>query len=289
MPHVTGKQWTCAAQEVDDTWKTYAFEIMRHFVNRTQGTFIENKGSALVWQYREADQHLGSWQAKELSSHLQELLFGFDVDVTNGTGYVEVSVRGVNKGVAVATLLEKATQVMGTVDFVLCIGDDASDEAMFEAVNKLVDPFETEAMVDDASQLSTTDGESLHSDSERCAGAGRQVAMLGSLPTLKHVPSGPPVLEHAPSAPMGKSASLLGSMKKSKATPGTLGNKSSGNLFGLAGGDELMPTNSSQRRFFTCTVGFKPSAANFYLDGPDEVSEILGALQSQMKRMSSKG
>jgi len=238
-------------------------------------------------------QHLGSWQAKELSSHLQELLFGFDVDVTNGTGYVEVSVRGVNKGAAVTTLLEKATQVMGTVDFVLCIGDDASDEAMFEAVNKLVDPFETEAIVDDASQLSTTDGESLHSDSERGAGAGRQVATLGSLPVLKHVPSGPPVLEHAPSAPMGKSASLLGSMKKrdlgGKTTSGTLGNKSSGNLFGLAGGDELMPTNSSSRRFFTCTVGFKPSAAKFYLDGTDEVSEILASLQSQMRRMSSKG
>ena len=60
-------------QKPDYSWKSYAFEIMRQFVKRTQGSFIENKGSALVWQYRDADPHFGSWQAKELSTHLKDL------------------------------------------------------------------------------------------------------------------------------------------------------------------------------------------------------------------------
>jgi len=284
LPHVTGEQWTCAVQEVDNTWKTYAFEIMRHFVNRTQGSFIENKGSALVWQYRDADQHFGSWQAKELSSHLKELLFGFDVDVTDGNGYVEVSVRGVNKGIAVNALLGKVTQVLGTVDFVLCIGDDRSDEAMFEELNKLVDPSEAEASMDDTSQLSTTDGES-HYDTDRGADAGRQALDLG-----KDVPCGP--LVERLSDPMGKqvekTASALGSMKKRDKSSVNLGGKSSGNLCSLAGADEFMPIASSQRRFFTCTVGRKPSVAKFYLEDTDEVSELLATLESEKKRLSVK-
>ena len=32
-------------------WKHIAFELMVQYVKRTQGSFIENKGSALVWQY----------------------------------------------------------------------------------------------------------------------------------------------------------------------------------------------------------------------------------------------
>merc|ERR1711881_757117 len=92
LPMSTG-EWHCMVQNPDNTWKNHAFEIMRHFVKRTQGSFIENKGSALVWQYRDADQHFGSWQAKELSSNLKELLFGFNVDVIAGKGYVEVKLQ----------------------------------------------------------------------------------------------------------------------------------------------------------------------------------------------------
>merc|ERR1719215_2167321 len=81
--------WKCMKLDADDTWRSYAFEIMRQFDKRTQGSFVENKGSALVWQYRDADQHFGSWQAKELSFHLKDLLFNFDVDIIDGSGYVE--------------------------------------------------------------------------------------------------------------------------------------------------------------------------------------------------------
>ena len=32
------------------------------FIYSRQGTFIENKGSALVWQYRDSDPEFGAWQ-----------------------------------------------------------------------------------------------------------------------------------------------------------------------------------------------------------------------------------
>merc|ERR1712083_1249844 len=50
-------------------------------------------------------------------------------------------------------------------------------------------------------------------------------------------------------------------------------------LAGLAGhGTDNTPRGQS-RRFYTCTVGRKPSAANFFVDDVDEVSELLCALK----------
>lgn len=230
LPIATGDQWHCMVSKPDNTWKSNAFEIMRQFVKRTQGSFIENKGSALVWQYRDADQHFGSWQAKELSSHLKELLFGWDVEVMEGKGYVEVKLRGINKGLACTKVLSKVTQAFGDVDFVLCLGDDRSDEDMFETVNTIIDPGEEVA--DTSSQLSTTDGES-DSLSDR---VGTQFNLAG------------------------------------------LDRPSSGKL------DRLTSGGLSSNRFFTCTVGRKPSAAKFYLDDTDEVSELLAGLKAQHEK-----
>lgn len=265
LPIATGDQWHCMAQNPDYSWKTYAFEVMRQFVKRTQGSFIENKGSALVWQYRDADQQFGMWQAKELSSHLKELLFGFDVEVSEGKGYVEVKLRGINKGVAVQKVLSKVAAAFGDVDFVLCIGDDRSDEDMFEAVNAFVDPGEV-AEVDNASQLSTTDGESdSHSDRDH-------------QPRLSNKATSDPFGSRSP-----QSKATGSGMKKTSLASASYG----GDLRSLGGSglDDGAPCN---RRFFTCTVGRKPSAAKFYLDDTDEVSELLASLKSEHDRRAHR-
>lgn len=54
--------------------------------------------------------------------------------------------------------LVEVTQMFGEVEFVLCIGDDRSDEDMFEAVN-LVDPTDGAE-----SERSTTDDSSENDD-----------------------------------------------------------------------------------------------------------------------------
>merc|ERR1719265_1572494 len=43
--------------------------------------------------------------------------------------------------------------------------------------------------------------------------------------------------------------------------------------------------NAPVRRFFTCTVGQKASAAKYYLDDVDEVSELLNRLKVTAERM----
>eukprot|EP00415_Alexandrium_ostenfeldii_P001103 UN1103 len=281
LPLATGDQWSCMTDKPDQTWKPYAFEIVRQFVKRTQGSFIEDMGSALVWQYRDADQHFGSWQAKELSSHLKELLFGFEVDVIDGKGYVEVKLRGVNKGVAVTRILAKVAQAFGDVDFVLAIGDDRSDEDMFEAVNQFIDPSE-EAKVDDVSQLSTTDGES-HSDSD----PGRADFQIAS--SFRTQGSGDLGAKMRKQPSLGDGSAGMGMGSKAKKGLSSLSSSVAGDLRNLGGnfnaGDDSAAAAPSQRRFFTCTVGRKPSAAKFFLDDVEEVSELLSTLKSQHEKL----
>lgn len=257
MPFNTGGQWHCMVQRPDYTWKSFAFEIMRNFVKRTQGSFIENKGSALVWQYRDADPHFGSWQAKELSSHLKELLIGYDLEIMEGKGYVEVKVSGVNKGVAVTKALTKVSQSFGEVDFILCIGDDRSDEDMFEVVNQMLDPADE---LETPSQVSQTEDSSENDESVSKLKAKSDTSLLPKRQSSGKLSGGGGLC--------GFGGDLRGSL--------------SGGLASL--GEDNTPQVS--RRFFTCTVGRKPSAAKFFLDDTEEVSELLASLRQVQEKQA---
>ena len=67
-------------------------------------------------------------QAKELLDHLESLMIGAAIDVVSGQQYVEVKPRGLSKGATVKKILHETQP-----DFVLCLGDDKSDEGMFQA------------------------------------------------------------------------------------------------------------------------------------------------------------
>ena len=47
--------------------------ILEKYVDRTAGTFIEEKNYSLAWHYRNADPDLGEKRASELSTVLKEL------------------------------------------------------------------------------------------------------------------------------------------------------------------------------------------------------------------------
>nr|XP_004245918.1 alpha,alpha-trehalose-phosphate synthase [UDP-forming] 5 [Solanum lycopersicum]XP_010325563.1 alpha,alpha-trehalose-phosphate synthase [UDP-forming] 5 [Solanum lycopersicum] len=132
-PNHDAKWETCVAV-VDFYWKQIAEPVMSLYTETTDGSFIDSKESALVWNYQYADPDFGSCQAKELLDHLESVLANEPVTVKSGQNIVEVKPQGVSKGLVAARLLE-TMQKKGTVpDFVLCIGDDRSDEDMFEVI-----------------------------------------------------------------------------------------------------------------------------------------------------------
>lgn len=72
-------------------------------------------------------------QALELEDQLQAALETFDVEVLKGRDYVQVRPRDVNKGVFVTEVLRLLRRAGNDVDLVIAMGDDTTDESMFEA------------------------------------------------------------------------------------------------------------------------------------------------------------
>lgn len=126
--------WESCNVASDFEWKRIAEPVMRHYTEATDGSYIEHKETALVWHHQEADPDFGSCQAKELLDHLENVLANEPVVVKRGQQILEVNPQGISKGIVVRNLISTMSNRRKPPDFVLCIGDDRSDEDMFETI-----------------------------------------------------------------------------------------------------------------------------------------------------------
>jgi len=160
---VGGKsKWMTIRALGDQTWMKAAKMMMEIYAQRTHGTYIEQKGNELIWQFRDADPEFGFMQSKELESHLQEMMKVYNVEVLRGggvaDGYIEARPRGVSKGLFINHALATMKTAGRTPDFVLAIGDDNSDEPMFDALNNLRAAENSDGGKDNMSIFSVTVG-----------------------------------------------------------------------------------------------------------------------------------
>ncbi|KAJ4712298.1 putative Trehalose-6-phosphate synthase [Melia azedarach] len=128
-------EWETSHVTSDFEWKKTAEPVMKLYTEATDGSYIETKESALVWHYQDADPDFGSCQAKELLDHLESVLANEPVVVKRGHNIVEVKPQGVTKGLVVEKVLSTMLSNGKLPDFVMCIGDDRSDEDMFESIS----------------------------------------------------------------------------------------------------------------------------------------------------------
>ena len=108
-------------------WMDNIQPILQTFVDRTPGTFIEQKKYSLAWHYRKADPELAQIRTIELNTVLTHLISNNDLSVLKGNKVIEIKSSSVNKGRATSRWLTKANY-----DFIFAIGDDWTDEFMFE-------------------------------------------------------------------------------------------------------------------------------------------------------------
>ncbi|XP_075483019.1 putative alpha,alpha-trehalose-phosphate synthase [UDP-forming] 9 [Primulina tabacum] len=128
--------WESLTAELD--WKEIVDPLMNLYTEATDGSFIEVKESALVWHHQDADTDFGSCQAKELLEHLENVLANEPAVVRRGQHIVEVKPQGVTKGLVAEKVLSMMVKNGNAPDFVMCIGDDRSDEDMFESILAVV-------------------------------------------------------------------------------------------------------------------------------------------------------
>lgn len=116
--------------------------MFEYYKERTPGSEIEEKTIPIVWHYRQADNpNYGLWQARECQNHIEEAVgVIYPIHAVVGRKCLEVMPRDVSKAHAAKTIFENLVQQQAgadPVDFVLCVGDDRSDEDMFVYCNGL--------------------------------------------------------------------------------------------------------------------------------------------------------
>ncbi len=124
-------EWTKNVSENANSWMEQGMEIMNFYVDRTPGSFIEEKSHSLVWHYRKVEKGLGEIRKSELTSHLKHMLNDRGLQVLDGHFVVEVKPSVINKGLVAARWYDEFNP-----DFCFCIGDDVTDEDMFATLPK---------------------------------------------------------------------------------------------------------------------------------------------------------
>lgn len=121
-------------------WKANVKEILDLYTIRTPGSFIEDKGHAITWHYRNSPREFASFLANKLFFELEEALANHQVKVTRGKKVIEIKSIHANKGYFVQQWIQGAAH---KPDVVVAIGDDTTDEDMFNVLQdrKDITPF----------------------------------------------------------------------------------------------------------------------------------------------------
>jgi trehalose 6-phosphate synthase/phosphatase len=115
--------------KMDNGWKDEIMGVLEDYVNRTPGSFVEQKQYSLVWHYRKVETGLGEVRTRELASHLKYITNNQNLQVLEGDKVVEIKNMEVNKGNGAIAFLDSYE-----ADFIMACGDDWTDEDTFKVM-----------------------------------------------------------------------------------------------------------------------------------------------------------
>ncbi len=120
-----GKKWQ-AEPILNQGWKQILLPTLQKYAAKTPGAAVEEKETSLVWHYRKAPPYYAQKNITILKRVLRPILKTYGLVLYSGHMILELKAMGsANKGKIVKEWL------YGTEDFILCIGDDFTDEDMF--------------------------------------------------------------------------------------------------------------------------------------------------------------
>lgn len=125
-------EWVPLRPDQSRKWLDRVRPVLQHFVDRTPGSFIEEKEYSLVWHYRMSEATFSDWLAQELVAMLEDMLAETELRAIRGRKIVEVRPGWLHKG----TVATRVKEMCGAADFVLAVGDDRTDEDLFESLQQ---------------------------------------------------------------------------------------------------------------------------------------------------------
>jgi trehalose 6-phosphate synthase/phosphatase len=111
-------------------WKEDVKTMINRFAESHEGSFMEEKPLGIVWHYRNMEERAGFDASRLLLGQLKSYLLDVKAVVLDGNKVVEVKPSGSDKGQVLSRVFD-----IGEYDFVLAIGDDRTDEDLFDALD----------------------------------------------------------------------------------------------------------------------------------------------------------
>ena len=126
--HPGAKKWVSTLGSYDPNWQHIVAPILEKYVARSPGSFVEYKDASLVWHFRKSHPYYAQKYLVHLKRSLKSMSQHLDLSVRQGQMILEIKPKEIHKGVVIPDLIRPE------IDFILAMGDDYTDEDMFEAL-----------------------------------------------------------------------------------------------------------------------------------------------------------
>lgn len=130
-----GAEWhdVILGKQMDLQWKEDVLSAFKHFCNEVPNAQVETKEYAITLHFRNCEKVIVTPNKRDLQTQISKLTAQYDtLDVRKGKKSIEARVKGITKGYIIKEILNTCER--DEVDFVMCIGDDVTDEDMFVAL-----------------------------------------------------------------------------------------------------------------------------------------------------------
>ena len=124
--------WEDLTAKVDMSWQEDVTKVFQRYTDLTPGSRIEKKRAAVVWHFRQASHDYAMLQAAQCKKDLESTIGRTSpLEFIDGKCVLEARLKFVNKGQIAQRLVDEMRVTSGMPpDFVLCFGDDTTDEGM---------------------------------------------------------------------------------------------------------------------------------------------------------------
>ncbi len=123
-----GEDWRMTVS-LNNDWKATIHHVLEVFTDRMPGSLIEEKEYSLAFHYRQCEPDMVATKFGEVKEALLSMTQSMSLGLQEGNKVLEIKDNRVNKGQGVSIFAEGKD-----FDFIMSIGDDVTDEDLFDAL-----------------------------------------------------------------------------------------------------------------------------------------------------------
>ncbi|KAN0038275.1 hypothetical protein ACTA71_000447 [Dictyostelium dimigraforme] len=127
------EEWQNLSEGIDLSWKEMVVPILEHFCERIPGSSLVVNKVTVSFSYENCFSEYSSDNAQELLTTLMEVAGKTPIDISNSNKIIEIKPSGTGSSIAMKRVMEENPEI----DFMLCIGDEKTEEGVFDLLDRL--------------------------------------------------------------------------------------------------------------------------------------------------------